>query len=323
MMVDASGDWGPSDPGTLHQAIFEMRRRGHADDVVEGDLLRQSLPLPRPVPQVSGTSPAPGHEHARPAALVPVAAPAELAVGAGRSLGGPRPGLGLRRGGRRRAGSDSGGPGLALPLCGGAAPQRSARRELRPRAPVRSGRCRRDGSRGSPPRGPCASLTGLALLLAVPLGARAVARGAGAGGVGLRLQPASEEAPAGRIGLHGALPGMQSSGGRGDGGLRGRSGAGGARGDGLHRRRDLDGGSRERDAEARPRGARSWLLLRRRRGAGDPAGGSLRAAGAMAARSGLPGLGGAVRPSPRRVPARASRSSGPDCSRPSAASSAT
>ncbi len=36
LLVDASGDWGPSDPGTLHQAIFEMRRRGHADDVVEG-----------------------------------------------------------------------------------------------------------------------------------------------------------------------------------------------------------------------------------------------------------------------------------------------
>ena len=35
MMVDASGDWGPSDPGTLHQAIFEMRRRGYDDDVVE------------------------------------------------------------------------------------------------------------------------------------------------------------------------------------------------------------------------------------------------------------------------------------------------
>ena len=35
MMVDASGDWGPSDPGTLHQAIFEMRRRGHGDDTVE------------------------------------------------------------------------------------------------------------------------------------------------------------------------------------------------------------------------------------------------------------------------------------------------
>jgi predicted metal-dependent TIM-barrel fold hydrolase len=36
MMVDASGDWGPSDPGTLHQAIFEMRRRGYEDDIVEG-----------------------------------------------------------------------------------------------------------------------------------------------------------------------------------------------------------------------------------------------------------------------------------------------
>ncbi|NLZ63331.1 MAG: metal-dependent hydrolase [Lentisphaerae bacterium] len=35
LMVDASGDWGPSDPGTLHQAIFEMRRRGHSDQEVE------------------------------------------------------------------------------------------------------------------------------------------------------------------------------------------------------------------------------------------------------------------------------------------------
>lgn len=35
LMVDASGDWGPSDPGTLHQAIFEMRRRGHPDQAVE------------------------------------------------------------------------------------------------------------------------------------------------------------------------------------------------------------------------------------------------------------------------------------------------
>jgi predicted metal-dependent TIM-barrel fold hydrolase len=35
LLVDASGDWGPSDPGTLHQAIFEMRRRGHPDDLVE------------------------------------------------------------------------------------------------------------------------------------------------------------------------------------------------------------------------------------------------------------------------------------------------
>lgn len=35
MLVDASGDWGPSDPGTLHEAIFEMRRRGHEYDAVE------------------------------------------------------------------------------------------------------------------------------------------------------------------------------------------------------------------------------------------------------------------------------------------------
>jgi predicted metal-dependent TIM-barrel fold hydrolase len=35
MMVDASGDWGPSDPGTLHDAVFEMRRRGYDDDTVE------------------------------------------------------------------------------------------------------------------------------------------------------------------------------------------------------------------------------------------------------------------------------------------------
>ena len=35
IMVDASGDWGPSDPGTLHNAIFEMRRRGYDDDTVE------------------------------------------------------------------------------------------------------------------------------------------------------------------------------------------------------------------------------------------------------------------------------------------------
>ncbi len=35
MMVDASGDWGPSDPGTLHRAIFEMRRRGHPRERVE------------------------------------------------------------------------------------------------------------------------------------------------------------------------------------------------------------------------------------------------------------------------------------------------
>jgi hypothetical protein len=35
IMVDASGDWGPSDPATLHNAIFEMRMRGHDDAVVE------------------------------------------------------------------------------------------------------------------------------------------------------------------------------------------------------------------------------------------------------------------------------------------------
>lgn len=33
--VDASGDWGPSDPGTLHDAIVEMRRRGHAEADIE------------------------------------------------------------------------------------------------------------------------------------------------------------------------------------------------------------------------------------------------------------------------------------------------
>jgi len=31
VMVDASGDWGPSDPATLHEAVFEMRKRGHWD----------------------------------------------------------------------------------------------------------------------------------------------------------------------------------------------------------------------------------------------------------------------------------------------------
>jgi predicted metal-dependent TIM-barrel fold hydrolase len=35
IMVDASGDWGPSDPRTLHEAIFEMRKRGHRDEDVE------------------------------------------------------------------------------------------------------------------------------------------------------------------------------------------------------------------------------------------------------------------------------------------------
>ncbi|MBW1950978.1 MAG: TatD family hydrolase [Deltaproteobacteria bacterium] len=35
MLVDASGDWGPSDPGTLHDAIFEMKRRGHQESDIE------------------------------------------------------------------------------------------------------------------------------------------------------------------------------------------------------------------------------------------------------------------------------------------------
>ncbi len=35
MLVDASGDWGPSDPGTIHDAVFEMRRRGHPDSLVQ------------------------------------------------------------------------------------------------------------------------------------------------------------------------------------------------------------------------------------------------------------------------------------------------
>jgi predicted metal-dependent TIM-barrel fold hydrolase len=35
ILVDASGDWGPSDPATLHNAVFEMRRRGYDDDTVE------------------------------------------------------------------------------------------------------------------------------------------------------------------------------------------------------------------------------------------------------------------------------------------------
>ena len=35
LMVDASGDWGPSDPATLHDAIVEMRRRGHDEEVIE------------------------------------------------------------------------------------------------------------------------------------------------------------------------------------------------------------------------------------------------------------------------------------------------
>lgn len=35
IMVDASGDWGPSDPITLHDAIFEMRKRGHEESHIE------------------------------------------------------------------------------------------------------------------------------------------------------------------------------------------------------------------------------------------------------------------------------------------------
>jgi len=35
LVVDASGDWGPSDPATLHDTIFEMRMRGHSDKAVE------------------------------------------------------------------------------------------------------------------------------------------------------------------------------------------------------------------------------------------------------------------------------------------------
>lgn len=35
MLVDASGDWGPSDPGTLHDTIFEMRKRGHKEADIE------------------------------------------------------------------------------------------------------------------------------------------------------------------------------------------------------------------------------------------------------------------------------------------------
>jgi uncharacterized protein len=35
LMVDASGDWGPSDPVHLHDAIVEMRRRGHAETRIE------------------------------------------------------------------------------------------------------------------------------------------------------------------------------------------------------------------------------------------------------------------------------------------------
>ena len=34
-LVNSSADWGPSDPGLLHQFILEMRRRGHDDDLIE------------------------------------------------------------------------------------------------------------------------------------------------------------------------------------------------------------------------------------------------------------------------------------------------
>jgi predicted metal-dependent TIM-barrel fold hydrolase len=30
-LVNSSADWGPSDPATLHECIFEFRRRGHSD----------------------------------------------------------------------------------------------------------------------------------------------------------------------------------------------------------------------------------------------------------------------------------------------------
>lgn len=35
LIVDASGDWGPSDPATLHHTIREMRRRGHDEKNIE------------------------------------------------------------------------------------------------------------------------------------------------------------------------------------------------------------------------------------------------------------------------------------------------
>ena len=35
MIVDASGDWGPSDPATLHDTLFQMRLRGHSERSVE------------------------------------------------------------------------------------------------------------------------------------------------------------------------------------------------------------------------------------------------------------------------------------------------
>jgi predicted metal-dependent TIM-barrel fold hydrolase len=35
IMVDASDDWDPLDPLTLHKAVFEMKRRGHREADVE------------------------------------------------------------------------------------------------------------------------------------------------------------------------------------------------------------------------------------------------------------------------------------------------
>ena len=35
IMADASGDWGPSDPKTLHDTVFEMKRRGHRETDVD------------------------------------------------------------------------------------------------------------------------------------------------------------------------------------------------------------------------------------------------------------------------------------------------
>lgn len=35
LLVDASGDWGPSDPATLHDAVLVMRQRGHSDREIE------------------------------------------------------------------------------------------------------------------------------------------------------------------------------------------------------------------------------------------------------------------------------------------------
>ena len=35
IMLNASGDWGPSDPATLHHVILELRKRGHTQDTIE------------------------------------------------------------------------------------------------------------------------------------------------------------------------------------------------------------------------------------------------------------------------------------------------